>query len=98
MKRIVAMVTISAMVLMLVGCMAHTHVIGNGGGQAGASMQARQWYILWGLVPINNVDTKVMSGGAQDYTIKTVISPVDFFLNIFTSLVTVYSRTVTVAK
>ncbi len=97
MKRIVAMVTISAMILLLVGCMAHTHVIGNGGGQ-GASMQARQWYVLWGLVPINSVDTKAMSGGAQDYTIKTSISPVDFFINIFTSMVTVYSRTVSVTK
>jgi hypothetical protein len=37
-----------------------------------------------------------MVRGADDYTIHTKQSAIDVVLNIFTSLVTVYSRTVTV--
>ena len=38
------------------GCMAHTHVVGTGAG-TGVEDEARQWYVLWGLVPINDVDS-----------------------------------------
>jgi hypothetical protein len=96
MKKLVAVVLLVA-ILVMTGCMTHVHVIGTG-GKGGAVEQARQWYILWGLVPLNNVDTRTMAGGAKDYTIKTEISPMDFLLNIFTSWVTVYSRTVEVTR
>jgi hypothetical protein len=79
------------------GCQAHQHVIGNGGGD-GTETEARQWYVLWGLVPINDVDSSEMAAGASDYTIETEITPLDFVINIFTSIVTVYSRTVTVTQ
>lgn len=79
------------------GCQAHRHVVGNGGGD-GTEMEARQWYVLWGLVPINDVDTSEMVEGATNYTIETEISPLDFVINIFTGIVTVYSRTVTVTQ
>jgi len=97
MKRYVSLVILAAFLLVMVGCSMHTHVVGNGGNQ-GMKMQKRQWYALWGLVPINNVDTNMMSAGAQDYTIKTEQSVVDIVINMFTGFVTVYSRTVTVTK
>lgn len=78
------------------GCMAHRHVVGNGG--SGQTEEARQWYVLWGLVPINNVDSQQMAGGSSNYTIETEITPLDFVINIFTSFVTVYSRTVSVTR
>lgn len=79
------------------GCAAHIHVVGDGG--SGTDMvEERQWYVLWGLVPINDVDTSEMSEGATDYTIQTEQSALDVVINIFTSWVTVYSRTVTVTK
>jgi hypothetical protein len=79
------------------GCAAHIHVIGDGG--SGTDMvEQRQWYVLWGLVPINDVDTSDMAEGASDYTIQTEQSALDVVINIFTSWVTVYSRTVTVTK
>jgi hypothetical protein len=83
--------------LVSTGCQAHRHVVGNGGGD-GTEMEARQWYVLWGLVPINDVDTAEMVEGASDYTIETEISPLDFVINLFTGIVTVYSRTVTVTQ
>jgi hypothetical protein len=79
------------------GCMAHTHVVGTG-AQTGMTEEERQWYILWGLVPINDVDSSDMATGAQNYTVETEITPLDFVINIFTSFITVYSRTVTVTK
>jgi hypothetical protein len=79
------------------GCAAHEHVIGSG-GQTGEMQTARQWYVLWGLVPINNVDTRAMVGDADDYTIETAITPLDFVINLFTGIVTVYSRSVTVTE
>jgi len=97
MKRVIALTIVATMMIVMIGCSAHLHVIG-GGAQSGQTMQARQWYVLWGLVPINNVDTNMMSGGASDYTIKTEQSFLDVVINIFTSMVTVYSRTVTVTK
>jgi hypothetical protein len=60
--------------------------------------QERQWYVLWGFVPINSVDTKVMAKGAKDYEIKTETNALDVVINIFTSAVTVYSRTVEVKR
>ena len=96
MRRIVAVMLLAVMMFM-VGCAAHTHVVGNG-GQGSETNQQRQWYVLWGLVPINNVQTEVMAAGATDYTIKTEQSALDVVINIFTGLVTVYSRTVTVKE
>lgn len=79
------------------GCAAHTHVIGNG-GSGSETVEQRQWYVLWGLVPINEVDSATMAEGASNYTIETEQSALDVVINIFTSIVTVYSRTVTVTK
>ena len=48
--------------LLLSACSTHTHVVGNGPSK-GETVQARQWYILWGLIPLNNVDTNAMAAG-----------------------------------
>lgn len=97
MKKLASLVVLAAVLLVLVGCAAHTHVVGNG-AQSGVMEQQRQWYVLWGLVPINTVDTETMAGGATDYTVKTEASALDVIINIFTGSVTVYSRTVTLTK
>lgn len=90
----VALVLVCALVL---GCSAHMHTVGKG-AQGGEQAKARQWYVLFGLVPINTVDTKAMAGSATDYTIKTEQSFLDIVINFFTGIVTVNSRTVTVKK
>jgi hypothetical protein len=90
-------VILLASVIFFTGCMTHIHVIGDG-AKSGNVQQERQWYVLWGLVPINKVDTKTMAKGAKDYEIKTEMSALDVVINIFTSAVTVYSRTVEVKR
>ena len=96
MRKVVLFITL-VVFLGLIACSTNVHVIGNG-PQTNQTQQARQWYILFGLVPLNNVDTNQMAGGATDYQIKTEQSAMDIILNMFTSAVTVYSRTVTVTK
>jgi len=83
--------------VIIVGCSAHIHTIGKG-AQGNDEIENRQWYILFGLVPLNEVDTKEMSGGAENYEIKTEQSALDIVMNIFTGMISVYSRTVTVTK
>ena len=61
-------------------------------------MMARQWYVLFGLVPINEVNTNAMAGAATDYEIMTQHTGLDVIINIFTGVISVNSRTVIVRK
>ncbi len=100
MRKLFSMSMIALLLFVMVaasGCATHIHVVGDG-GEGQEILEERQWYILWGLVPINDVDTAEMAEGASDYTIETEQSALDVIINIFTSIVTVYSRTVTVTK
>jgi hypothetical protein len=90
----IAMITI---MLGFVACSTHTHIVGKG-AQGTQQVENRQWYILFGLVPLNDVKTSDMAAGATDYTIQTQQCALDVIMNIFTMYVTVSSRTVTVTK
>lgn len=83
--------------LCVIGCSAHIHKVGNG-AQGTELMVERQWYVLWGFIPLNDVDTHAMAAGATDYEIVTQYTPIDVVINIFTSIVTVECRTVSVEK
>ena len=95
-RKLMALSWILVFVFML-GCSTHMHTMGSGAAGANET-SSRQWYILFGLVPLNSVDTKTMAGGATDYNIKTQQSFLDIVITIFTGIVTVNSRTVTVTK
>ena len=95
-RKLSAVFLIVAM-LFVIGCAAHTHKVGNG-AQGNDITEARQWYVLWGLVPINDADTNAMAAGVTDYEITTSITLVDFIINVIGSNITVNCRTVTVRK
>ena len=97
MNKITKAVIIMLLTLFFIGCTTHIHKIGTG-PQNFDSEELRQWYILWGLVPINEVDTKEMAGEAINYEIKTEVTPIDFLIGIPAGTVTVTSRTVTVTR
>lgn len=97
MKNLFKVSVFVLIIVLLSGCATHTHIVGKG-AQTGFTQEARQWYVLWGLVPINNIDTNEMAGDVPDYTIKTEQNAIDVIVNIVTSWFTVYSRTVTVTK
>ncbi|MBD3290274.1 hypothetical protein GF337_15830 [candidate division KSB1 bacterium] len=97
MKKTISVGLIVIILSMMLGCAAHVHKVGQGAEYSDV-VENRQWYILWGLVPLNEVDTQAMAEGATDYEIKTEQSALDIIMNIFTGMITVYSRTVTVSK
>ena len=99
MKKAVVMVMIVSS-LFLIGCSTHVHTVGTG-PQTGVENTARQYYLLYGLIPLNSVDTDGMAGSVANYEIQTQVGPMDAVINI-ASLVAiagvVSSRTVTVTK
>ena len=90
-------ITLSLCLLLLAACNTHTHVIGNG-PSTGVSQSATQWYALFGLVTLNNVDTGSMVGDATDYQIESSRTFLDAFISGFTQYGTISRRTVTVTK
>jgi len=73
------LIALSVFAIILSGCSATMHTVGTGGkgnckspGQYDA--KKKQWYLLWGAVPLNKVDSKDLAGGAQNYTIRTTTS------------------------
>ncbi len=96
MKKITILFAILSIIL-VTACSMNVHTVGNG-AQGNQITQARQWYILYGLIPLNDVDTKEMVGSTSDYEIQTAQQPMDIIMNLFTSYISVTSRTVTVKK
>ncbi len=78
-------------------CFTQEHIVGKGASGSDATSK-KQWFILWGLVPLNNVDSKALASGATNYTIKTEESFVDGIIGMFTGILTIAPRTVTVTK
>lgn len=86
-----------ALIGLLSGCYTQIHKVGS--GAAGNNVTAKQqWFALWGLVPITQVDSNAMAGGATNYEIRTEHTAIDVIIGIFTGWVTIYPRTVTVTK
>lgn len=85
-------------------CMATMHTVGKGGkgdcksvGQYDA--EKKQWYWLFGALPLNKVDSKELAGGAQNYTIRTTNSLIDYLIDIpGTYLLGIRSQTIRVSK
>ena len=96
-KKITIFLVIMLTILFVFNCSTHIHTIGDG-PQTGEIKKERQWYILWGFVPLNDVVTNKMAGKETDYEIKTEMEPVDLVITFFTQIITVNCRTVTVTK
>jgi PBP1b-binding outer membrane lipoprotein LpoB len=97
MKKLRLFLAIFLLAFLLTSCYTLTHVVGNGAA-SGVSTEKKQWYALWGLVPINTVDSKAMAAGASNYTIKSQIKFIDYVISAFTSIATINCQTVTVQK
>ena len=97
MKKLTSVLCTLALAAAISSCHTLVHDVGKG-AQGNNSVEKRQWYILYGLIPLSEVDSKEMSKGATDYTIKSEQNIVDILLNIITGFVTINSQTVTVTK
>jgi hypothetical protein len=61
------------------------------------------WYAIWGLIPISDIDIeksliepRAAGGAVQNLSIKSELGAMNFLANIFTCLLTICSRTVSV--
>jgi hypothetical protein len=85
MKKFNMIIIVVILAVMLSSCNAITHTVGTGGkgngkpGQYDASK--KQMYLFGGLMPLKKVDSKVLAGGAQNYTVRTTTSFVDGLVN-----------------
>ena len=107
-NKLIAITLIISM--LFISCATHVHTVGYG-PQAGTKVTSRQFYLLYGLVPLNSVDTNKMAGidsngnYITDYEIQTQTGPVDIAITVGLGIVTfgigpaiIQSRTVTVTK
>ena len=92
--------------MLFISCATHVHTVGYG-PQSGVKATARQYYLLWGLVPLNTVDTNKMAGTdingnqIENYEIQTQVGPLDVVINsvsFFTIGMILTSRTVNVTN
>lgn len=98
MKKFTSMFFVALLCCVLMtSCYTSSHIIGSG-AKGSEVVQKRQWFALFGLVPINTVDSKSMAGGKTDYNLTTTHSFVDIVIGFFTGIVTVYPMTVEVKK
>lgn len=97
MKKFMKVATIAIMCAALSGCYTFNHQVGSG-AQTGVQKKQKQWFILWGLLPLTKVDSKALAGGAENYDIQTQQAIDDIVISIITSWVTIYPQTVTVTK
>jgi hypothetical protein len=88
---------LALVVVLFSSCYTLTHTVGTG-GSGGEKVEKRAWYVLWGLVPLNTVESKALAGNATNYTVTTSHTVVDVLINIVTGLVTIGSQTVSVQK
>lgn len=77
------------------GCVSHQHVVGLGPTGTG-SVSARQYYMLFGLLQVNEVDTQRFAPELTSYSIDTRFSLTDLLLTTLLLPLTVTTRTVTV--
>ncbi len=96
-RKVLAVLLIAAMCFAATGCYTFNHQVGKG-PQKGISTEKKQWFILWGLVPLTEVDSQAMAGGAEDYTVQTQQSVVDVVIGLITGWATIYPQTVKVTK
>lgn len=83
----------------LASCYSLTHHVGNGAAPTKSSdTSERQWYVLWGIVPLGKVDSHAMAAGAKDYTVTSQWTVLDCIINIVAGCVTVNCQSVTVSK
>lgn len=97
MRKFKALIIVLVFALAMTSCYSLEHTVGAG-AQGNNTVSEKQWYALWGLVPLNDVDSQEMARGAENYTIHTQFTFVDYIITAFTSVVTISVQTVEVER
>ena len=84
---------------LLPGCFSMTTTVGQGPQTVPRTeTYHHRWFALYGVVPMDDFDSKALSGGAKDYRVTTEFTFEDVVISAFTSFATFYRQTVTVEK
>ena len=94
MRWLYALVLVS---FLCTGCHVHSHRVGGGATGIGEE-SARQYYILFGLLQLNEVNVQRMAGDLSSYDVRTESGLVDFLISAVLFPVTMTTRTVTVER
>jgi hypothetical protein len=85
--KVNSLVVLFGLSILFSSCNATMHTVGTGGkgdcktaGQYDA--KKKQWYLFWGLLPLNKVNSKDLANGSQNYTIRTTTTFVDGLISI----------------
>lgn len=97
MKKLVAALLCAITLSLTTSCYSMHHTVGAG-AQGNQEESKRQWFALWGLVPITDSDSQDLAGDAKDYEVETEFSIINILLNILTGIVTITSQDMTVTK
>lgn len=97
MKRIAAAMVIVAVLLMTAGCYTNVHQVGLG-AQTGVKIEKKQWFALWGLIALNEVDSQQLSANAVNYTLRTESTTTDVIIGLVLGAGLISPRTVTVTQ
>ena len=99
MFRTIPAILLTIALLWVMGCASHTHTIGYGPDPDFPRITSqRQWYLLYGLVPINEIDTQAMAEGRRNYEITTQVTLLDWIYQGFLAPATITCRTVIVKR
>ena len=79
------------------GCFRQRVQVGAG-ASGGERTELRQWFAFWGLLPITKIDPEAAIGEAENYTVESVFTPIDAVIGIFTSIATIYPKTIAIEK
>ncbi|MDD5089153.1 MAG: hypothetical protein PHI18_10210 [bacterium] len=92
-----AVALILAAFLMTTGCYTNVHQVGLG-AQTGVKIEKKQWFALWGLIALNEVDSQQLTAGAANYTLRTESTPTDVIIGVILGAGLITPRTVTVTQ
>lgn len=103
-SRIKSILSVAILAAILSSCNATMHTVGTGGSgdcksPSSYDVKKKQWYLFYGLLPLNQVDSKDLAGGAQNYTIRTTTSFGDYLISIpGTYLLGLKTQTIRISK
>lgn len=95
-RKTVLLSVVAVFAFSMIACVTHEHIVGTG-ASTGFTESTKQWYLIGGLIPLNNVDTKAMSGGTENYKIETQTTIIDAVISSLTGGL-LFPRTVRVIK
>jgi hypothetical protein len=96
MKKILTLLIVFVgLSIMVSSCYSHTFIIGEG-AKSGVTVQKKNNFFLFGLIPGNVSDPQKMANGAKDYQITEVQSFVDGLLAVITC--GIYTPTTTIVQ